>query len=90
MKKQAKKKIGGIWADFKKFITRGNIIDMAVGVIIGGAFTAIVTALTEHVLKPCLNKLIAVIAGKNSLSEVYTYLEKAYDADGNIDLALFM
>ena len=34
----------GFFGEFKEFITRGNVMDMAVGVIIGGAFTAIVTA----------------------------------------------
>jgi len=38
--------------EFKTFITRGNVMDMAVGVIIGGAFTAIVTALTNNIIRP--------------------------------------
>lgn len=38
--------------EFKEFISRGNVMDMAVGVIIGGAFTGIVTALTESVINP--------------------------------------
>ena len=36
------------FGEFKKFITRGNIIDMSVGVIVGGAFTAIVNGLTNN------------------------------------------
>lgn len=44
--------------EFKEFINRGNAMDMAVGVIIGGAFTAIVTSLTNDVLNPFI-KLIA-------------------------------
>ena len=40
--------------EFKEFIMRGNVMDMAVGVIIGGAFTAIVTSLTEDILSPFL------------------------------------
>lgn len=39
-----------LWAEFKKFITRGNILDMSVGVIMGGAFNAIVTAFTNILL----------------------------------------
>lgn len=46
--------------DFKKFISRGNIIDMAVGVIIGGAFSAIVTALTNKIIMPLINALLAL------------------------------
>ena len=41
--------------EFKEFITRGNVLDMAVGIIVGGAFTAIVTALTANFLQPLLN-----------------------------------
>src|SRR5574344_2826037 len=42
-----------VWADFKKFITRGNILDMAVGVIMGSAFGAIVTSLVNILLSVC-------------------------------------
>jgi len=44
---------------FKKFILRGNVVDMAVGVVVGGAFTAVVAALTKDLLTP----LIAAIVG---------------------------
>ena len=62
------------FGEFKTFITRGNVLDMAVGVIVGGAFTAIVNGLSNFVLKPLINFLLALILGKNSLSEVYTFL----------------
>lgn len=80
------------FGEFKKFITRGNVLDMAVGVIVGGAFTAIVNGLSNFVLKPIINWLLALILGKGTLSEVYTFLGKpAYtvDAEGKqiIDLA---
>ncbi len=45
--------------EFKEFINRGNVMDLAVGVIIGGAFTSIVTALTTNIINP----LITVVAG---------------------------
>ena len=45
--------------EFREFINRGNVMDMAVGVIIGGAFTAIVTSLTDNIINP----LISVIVG---------------------------
>ncbi len=48
-------------AEFKEFINRGNVIDMAVGIIIGAAFTAIVTSLTEDIINP----LIKLITGGN-------------------------
>lgn len=41
-------------SEFKEFISRGNVMDMAVGIIIGGAFTAIVTSLVEDVINPIL------------------------------------
>ena len=45
-------------AEFKQFALRGNVLDMAVGVIIGGAFTGIITALTENFINPILDFLI--------------------------------
>ena len=44
----------GFIGEFKKFITRGNVLDMAVGVIVGGAFTSIVTSLNQDILTPIL------------------------------------
>ncbi|MCH5343057.1 MAG: large conductance mechanosensitive channel protein MscL [Acetatifactor sp.] len=44
----------GFLNEFKKFIMRGNVIDMAVGVIVGGAFTSIVTSLNQDILTPIL------------------------------------
>ena len=69
--------------DFKAFISRGNIVDMAVGIIIGSAFTAIVTSLTNKILMPLINWLLAVIVGGNGLEAVYTFLRKAYTVDAN-------
>ena len=48
----------GIFAEFKEFISRGNVIDLAVGVIIGGAFTAIVTSLVEDILTPLIGTIL--------------------------------
>jgi large conductance mechanosensitive channel len=74
--------------EFKAFITRGNVLDMAVGVIVGGAFTAIVNGLSNNILKPLINYVLKLLLGKNSLNEVYTFLgEPAKLADGTIDLA---
>lgn len=77
--------------EFKKFITRGNVMDLAVGVIVGGAFTAIVTALTNNIIRPLINWIIALIGGKEGLSSVFTFLSKAYTVDATgaqvIDLA---
>ena len=79
------------FAEFKKFITRGNVIDMAVGVIVGSSFTAIVNALSNNILKPLINYVLALILGKDSLSEVYTFLQKVTvvgeDGVETVDLA---
>ena len=75
------------FGEFKKFITRGNVLDMAVGVIVGGAFTAIVNGMSNFVLKPIINYVISLILGKDSLEEIYTFLgEKVYLEDGTLDL----
>ena len=47
-------KTHGFMNEFKKFIMRGNVMDMAVGVIVGGAFTSIVTSLNQDILTPAL------------------------------------
>ena len=83
-------KIGRIkkfFEEFKKFITRGNVLDMAVGVIVGGAFTAIVNGLSNNVLKPLINWLLALILGKEGLSGAITMLSPAYDETGALVLA---
>ncbi len=76
------------FAEFKKFITRGNVVDMAVGVIVGSSFTAIVNALSNNILKPVINYLLALLFGADSLSEVYTFLQRGYkdvlDETGNV------
>ena len=80
------------FTEFKKFITRGNVLDMAVGVIVGGAFTAIVNGVSNYVLKPIINFVLAMIFGDGAFESAYTFLgEKVYtlDAENNqiIDLA---
>ena len=76
------------FGEFKKFITRGNVLDMSVGVIVGGAFTAIVNGLSNFILKPIINWLLALILGANSLDSIYTFLKVAYvEGTTTIDLA---
>ena len=48
-------------SEFKKFISRGNVIDMAVGIIIGSAFTSIVTSLVADIVTPILETFLAGI-----------------------------
>ena len=73
--------------EFKQFIKKGNVVDMAVGVIIGSAFSAIVTSLTNKIIMPLVNMLLLVMGAGDSLSSCYTYLKKVYETDGvTIDL----
>lgn len=64
------KKLGG---DFKKFIMKGNVVDLAVAVIIGGAFGKIVASLVNDILMP----LIVLITGQNSISALSVTLREA-------------
>ncbi len=66
------------FGEFKKFITRGNVLDMAVGVIVGGAFTGIVNGLSNYILKPIINWLLALVLGKNGLEGAVSILSPAY------------
>jgi large conductance mechanosensitive channel len=79
LKKKMKAQRDSFWKDFKKFITKGNVIDMAVGVVIGSAFSAIVNGLVKMVINPC----IALIPGADSLDNWKTILKEAVvDAEG--------
>ncbi len=53
--KKLKDKGTGFFGEFKEFVMRGNVMDMAIGVIIGNAFAAIVTALTTDFINPLIN-----------------------------------
>ena len=75
MKSDLEKKGKGFFNEFKKFIMRGNVMDMAVGVIVGGAFTSIVTSLNQDILTPILgifggtdfsNLVVTLGAGENA------------------------
>ena len=70
-------------AEFKKFIKRGNVIDMAIGVAVATAFTAIVNAFTKGIVSP----LIALLTGESTLAEVKWVLRPAkLDVDGVTEL----
>ena len=63
--KHMREKNGGFFAEFRKFIARGNVMDMAVGVIIGGAFKSIADSLTADILMPLLGILTNQITFSN-------------------------
>lgn len=67
--------------EFKKFALRGNVIDLAVGLVIGAAFTAIVTALVANIIMP----LLGIVTGGNDLSSLhYTF------KDADIKYGIFL
>ncbi len=81
------KKLKQLFADFKKFITKGNVVDMAVGVILGSAFTAIVNSVTKDIIMPLVNWAVKSATGNQDLSEIRTILYRAVDETGALDVA---
>ena len=77
-------KKGSFWADFKAFISRGNILDMAVGVVIGGAFGKIVTGLVNYIINP----VIGLLTGGVSLDNFKTVIKAADEAAGTAEVAI--
>lgn len=67
----------GFCDDFKAFISRGNVVDLAVGVIIGAAFGAIVTSLVNDIVSPVLG----LISGQATLDELFVILKYANKTD---------
>ena len=78
-----KKKKLGIIGEFKTFISRGNVLDMAVGLIIGSAFTAIVNSLVGDLLMP----LLSMITGKVDFTEWKVVMQEAVLDDAGEEVA---
>ena len=79
--KREERKKNGFFADFKKFITKGNVLDMAVGVVVGTAFNAIVNGLVKMIINPC----VAFFTDGISLDELqYVIREEVLDAEGAV------
>ena len=77
-------KTSGFMAEFKQFIARGNVMDMAVGVIIGGAFGKISTSLVNDIIMPAVSMLVGGI----NFSDWKIVLKQAVlDVDGVTELA---
>ena len=71
MKQKKEKKKSSFFKDFKAFITKGNILDLAVAVVIGGAFNAIITALVNNILMP----IVGIFTGKASLADLDAWIK---------------
>ncbi len=79
--KELKEKTGGFFKDFKAFISRGNVVDMAVGVIIGGAFGKIVTSLVNDIIMPA----VGLLFGKVDFTKMkYVITPEVKDAAGTV------
>ena len=63
---EKKKRVNGFIKEFKTFISRGNVLDLAVGVVVGSAFTKIVTSLVNDIITP----LIGIIIGGQNFSSL--------------------
>ncbi len=74
-----KEKTTGFFGEFKQFIARGNVMDMAVGVIIGGAFSAITTSLINDIIMP----LLGILTGSISFAELSVSVGGAVITYGN-------
>ncbi len=73
-----------MFKEFKEFATRGNIMDMAVGVVIGGAFQKIVTSLVEDIIMPC----VSILTGKVDFSDRMITIGDASIKYGNFITAI--
>ena len=71
----SKKNKSTFFKDFKAFIAKGNVLDMAVGVVVGGAFGKITTSLVNDIINP----LICLLVGKEDLSAWVITLKEAVD-----------
>ena len=69
-----------LWAEFIKFIKRGNVIDMAVGVAVASAFTAIVTAFTKGFISP----LLALLTGESDMASMKWVIREQVLADDGV------
>ena len=70
----------GFMAEFKKFIMRGNVLDMAIGMVVGSAFTAIV----QSVVKDIINPVIGLLIGKIDFTELRVILIPATETAGEV------
>ena len=71
-----KKKVNGFIQEFKTFIARGNVLDLAVGVVVGGAFSKIVTSFTTDIVTP----VISLLTNKIDFANLFVSLDGNYYA----------
>ena len=76
------------FSEFKEFIMRGNVMDLAVAVIIGGAFQSIVSSLCDDVITPLIQYIIGMITGAQSIDEMMQVLNVGPISFGNFISAI--
>ena len=69
--------------EFKEFISRGNVVDMAVGVVVGGAFKSIIDSLVKDIITPC----ISILTGKVNIADLKAVIIKPLE-DGTGGLVI--
>ena len=84
IKEKIKKDKVSFWADFKKFVTKGNVLDLAVAVVIGAAFNAIVNGLVKYIITPAMSYFTS---GASIDEWEYVLREEVLDAAGEVELA---
>ena len=78
----------GLVKEFKEFVSRGNVMDLAVGVIIGGAFQGIVSSLCDDVITPLIQLIIGKATGKHDIDEMTAALNVGPIAFGSFISAI--
>ena len=80
----AEKKKSGFWKDFKDFISKGNVIDLAVAVVIGAAFNKIVSSFVNDIIMPLIS---LAVGGKSVADWKWVITEQVVAADGTVTTA---
>lgn len=78
--RKKEKKKSGFWSDFRKFIMRGNVLDLAVAVVVGGAFNKIVSGLVTYIINP----FIGIFMKEGSLDTIKTVISPAVLAEDGV------
>ena len=82
--KKVDKKSKAFWADFKKFVAKGNVVDLAIAVVVGAAFNKIVSALVSEIITP----LTSLVLKENTLTELKWIVRKADEAKEITEVAV--
>ena len=82
--RKVEKKSRAFWADFKKFVAKGNVVDLAIAVVVGTAFNKIVSALVSEIITPLTSMLLKA----DTLTELKWVLRAADEANGTEEVAV--